>query len=72
MYLPRTPDSVISVSCFRSLSDTKKGVGAVSCAYPGNRGLRIASTIRISNYRPTPARISECRTDGLPNGDVAI
>lgn len=50
----------------------KKGVGSASGAYPGNMGLRIASTIRISNYRPTPARISKCRTDGLHTSDFAI
>lgn len=44
-----------------SLSDTKKGVGC-SCfsAYPGNMGLRIASTIRISNAnKPTPRHITK-------------
>jgi len=72
MFLPNF--FVVFICCVvtSSILDTKKGVGSASGAYPGNMGLRIASTIRISNYRPTPARISKCRTDGLHTSDFAI
>lgn len=49
----------------------EKGAGSYSpSACPGNMGLRIASTIRISNERmPTPALMyHKSRTDGFATG----